>query len=517
MNSVECWTDRGKEALWKKLYVFLLCMAFLMRIYFYIFPKNLWLDEAMVALAIDRASWSELLRGQFNYYQSCPLFFAVINKILNVYTSYSPHVLYFLPTIAGMFLLLLLLKLCQVYEKSNLLAFVCIALAASCKMPLYYSSEFKQYIFEGLVSIFLLLNFIRDMHTETFRDKILSYRYPLLSSISLLIATPSVFVSAAIFMVIFIYLLINERRSFFYILWMTCSRYIVFLLISLIYYFFFLKNDATQQVMSAYWEKFFIPHDINAWPEYIKNVVIPIWFGMFTVSYLRHFFAGVILLAFIIGCNFVYKRNRYEFAVCILPFIFATIAAYGIYPPGHPGLIGARLSFYLFPIIIFISSIGLFHVIKKLFVLIRNKYFQQSLIFLICFFVLCFNFGYISSGLAHQQTFSLFNTAYEEKKDNDCVLIYSASEPALQYWEIVSNKKINYIVIQSNIFKLEYKKIEESLPPNIFSYDKLFIVYSHSWDGASEKMRKIFLEHGCHVETTREVGAVLQKISKRLD
>ena len=515
MSRNEYQIGSSQEKLREKTCFFLLCVAFLVRLYFYIFPKNLWLDEAMIALAIDKASWSELLRGQLSYNQSCPLFFAIVNKVLNVCTSYSPHALYFLPTAAGIVLLVLLVKLCRSYEKNSLLALICIALAASCKIALYYSSEFKQYIFEGLVTVFLLLNFIRDLHSGTLSKKIISYKYPLLFGISFLISTPSVFVSAAIFYAIFIYLLKENQYNFYNTLRIICSRYVVFIVICLAYYFFYLKNDAMQQFMYMYWKNFFIPHNISAWPDYACRVVKPIWCGMFTTIYsLKSSFPIMILFSFISGYYFVYKRNRYEFVACILPFVFAVIAAFGIYPPGHEGLLGARLSFYLFPIIIFVSSVGLYNIFNKFFAYSKKPYWQYIVIILICCSVLCINFKFLTSGLAHQQTFSLFETVHEKKKDSDYVLIYSYSEPALSYWEKISNKKIDYTILQHDIFNFDDKKIEKQLPQDVFSHNKLFIVYSHSWDGASEKMKKIFLNHGYHVETSTDVGAVLQIVSR---
>ena len=59
----------------------------------------------MIALAIDKASWLDIFKGKFSYYQSCPIGFAIINKIINIYTGYSQYALYIIPTILGISIL----------------------------------------------------------------------------------------------------------------------------------------------------------------------------------------------------------------------------------------------------------------------------------------------------------------------------------------------------------------------------------------------------------------------------
>ena len=86
----------------------LIAYCVFIRCYLYIYHKDLWLDESAIADAIYEASWSDLLAGRLPRMQSCPLAFAVINKLLSYITSYSPYVLYFLPTVAGISIALLI-------------------------------------------------------------------------------------------------------------------------------------------------------------------------------------------------------------------------------------------------------------------------------------------------------------------------------------------------------------------------------------------------------------------------
>lgn len=142
-----------------------LVITFISRIYHYFIHKNLWLDENLIAMAIYKTPLIDLLQGKYEYNQSCPLLFGLYNKILAIITNYSPSILYFIPTIVGILLILLIVKFCIQYD-GILYAFICVAIISVCKMPLYYSTEFKQYIFEATATIFLLSNVIHDIQKQ---------------------------------------------------------------------------------------------------------------------------------------------------------------------------------------------------------------------------------------------------------------------------------------------------------------------------------------------------------------
>lgn len=222
------------------------------------------------------------------------------------------------------------------------------------------------------------------------------------------------------------------------------------------------------------------------------------------------------LLSFLGGCYALFKKNRYACAACLLPFLFAFFASFGFYPPGatHGGIQGARLSFYLFPIIIFVSATGILYIINKSSFHININVIKYITAGAICIFILFTNGKYIAKGIEYQQTFNFFNTVYTEKKDNDIVFVYNWTEPALRYWQRVNQKKFAYTVIPSDIFTLPENEFESTLPKNIFSQRKIFILYSHYWQNQPEKMEKILLKHGYHVETIHDEIAALQKVYK---
>ena len=126
------------------------CIAVTVRIYFYIQHKDLWCDESLLFSALYHGSWGDILQCKLLFAQCCPIFFAVVNKFLLCF-SCKQHILYFLPTCVGIGLLLIYLLLSEKMG-GKLYALICCSLISVIYMPIYYSSEFKQYIFEAFVS-----------------------------------------------------------------------------------------------------------------------------------------------------------------------------------------------------------------------------------------------------------------------------------------------------------------------------------------------------------------------------
>lgn len=144
--------------------VSILVIAIVTRIYLYSYHKDFWIDESMLACALYNGSWTDILQCKLEYTQCCPLFFALLAKAISPF-SYTQYTLYFLPTCAGIALCLLIYA-AAVRLEGKLYALLCCFFMCILKMPVYYSSEFKQYIFEGCLAIAMLFIFIRDIQEK---------------------------------------------------------------------------------------------------------------------------------------------------------------------------------------------------------------------------------------------------------------------------------------------------------------------------------------------------------------
>lgn len=141
----------------KKTVIVLLGIAIVTRLYLYWYPKDLWLDEGAIFWTLYHGSWENIFSGHLPS-QSCPLFFAVYNKLL-FHFSCTQHALYFLPTCTGIALVMLFAALARKID-GDVYAVLCVALFCIFRTFVYYSSEFKPYIFDAFISSFLIYIYI---------------------------------------------------------------------------------------------------------------------------------------------------------------------------------------------------------------------------------------------------------------------------------------------------------------------------------------------------------------------
>lgn len=510
---------------------FLLCIliAAMTRIYFYIYPKDLWLDEAMIALAIDKASWLDIFKGKFSYYQSCPIGFAIINKIINIYTGYSQYALYIIPTILGISILVLLCRFCICYDRNKLFVFICISIFAVCKNPLYYSSEFKHYIYEMLVAVILLFIFFNDLRKKNCSNIFTSFKYPMLFIVCLVFSNTSIFFAISLCFTMYIYVLCQKESKFVKTTSIFVSRYFIFGVFCLVYYLFYLKNEETSRFMQSYWGKYFIPHSLDGLSAYAENVFIPFFIGLLRTANIKYF-SFILLPFFIAGFICIYRKNKYEFLSLFLVFVIATVAAFGFYPFGHAGVIGGRLSSYLVPVIIFIASYGLY---KMLYFLYIKMQLKMCCVWFLCVgmivFVVNTNIAYLSSDIRCQQTFSFFNEIKKKYTEGDFVCIYKYTAVVLKYWMLINNEKFDCIVfcekggfedpivdIQNDIGG-EEKIFISDLPDEFAGKKRIFIVYSHTFYDESVPQRafNFFKKLGYSIQIERDNGSELHILTKK--
>ncbi len=119
-----------------------------LRIGFFLYPRTLWLDEAMIALNM-RESVSTLLRGQLYYYQRAPLGWLLTQKGLFEIFGHSAMAQRLPSLLAGIAAYLLLADAARRWLKP-MPALIVVALATLAPLPVYYCAEVKHYAFDLL-------------------------------------------------------------------------------------------------------------------------------------------------------------------------------------------------------------------------------------------------------------------------------------------------------------------------------------------------------------------------------
>ncbi len=131
----------------------LISICLFSRLFVYLSPKDLWLDEAALWATLKDLNFRTLLKGQLGT-QAAPIMFVIINKIIIKYLGQSLLYLRFLPCLASVLSVFLMYKLCKKF--SIYYAFFSLLILSLCITPIYYAGEFKQYPIEFFVNLIIV-------------------------------------------------------------------------------------------------------------------------------------------------------------------------------------------------------------------------------------------------------------------------------------------------------------------------------------------------------------------------
>ncbi|MEM1318794.1 MAG: hypothetical protein AAGG75_00990 [Bacteroidota bacterium] len=143
---------RWPSTIWINL---LLGIGILLRVYLYLLNRALWLDEAMLANNLLDRGFAGLAQPLADN-QSAPLGQLWLTKLLTLGLGYSEYVLRLPALVAGLLALFLFLRLARklFFGKWVLWA---LAFFVFCDPHIYYSSEFKQYAFDVVITLAITL------------------------------------------------------------------------------------------------------------------------------------------------------------------------------------------------------------------------------------------------------------------------------------------------------------------------------------------------------------------------
>ncbi|OHU83210.1 hypothetical protein BKN38_05745 [Helicobacter sp. CLO-3] len=200
MKNIFNYFKENANNIYKILAILLIALGIIARLYNYIWHKDLWHDEALLALSIYSIPFSEIffkpLPTTVDWLpQAAPLGFLAFTKLLGVVFGYSEHVLYFLPLICGVGTLILAYMIGKrLFDDFGTLAFV--ALVVGSMGLLHYSTEFKQYGIEAFIGFLLLYLYIRNTSLRAFS---------IIASICILFSNTAIFLIIP-FLIIYIYI-----------------------------------------------------------------------------------------------------------------------------------------------------------------------------------------------------------------------------------------------------------------------------------------------------------------------
>lgn len=448
-----------------------LALGVLARIYCYVWHKDLWLDEAMLAFSMYGISFRELFFAPLPFTQAAPIGVLLVSKVLGVAFGYSEWVLYFLPFVCGLGTLILAYMIGKRLF-SPFGCFVFILLAVGNMGLLHYTTEFKQYGIEAFCSFLMIYIYIYI--------RVWSKGEPLYLSLSIiacsLFAYTALFLGAAMYLA----LLIAHRKR---ILSFLREHFLYFLLLGgfvALYYLLYIRYQRVDGFYE-YWQSLFLPHSLSAYPAFIKDTLLGVLEGF--TPFIKSQAVPVYMCMGLLGLVVAYKQSRFIFTLCVCALlVWVALSILRIYPFGHSGVIGGRLSLYMTPV---------FNLLCCYFLVFMYSRWKWAGIALVAgiLAVTLLRYGKIYPHWHYiQQTHALTATLQTQAKGDDLVLIYRASKPAFMYYSFLDGYGIAdtqspkgaqapYTGVRFTTFDKDLAKLEQTLRQT--KSKRVYLLISH--------------------------------------
>ena len=329
----------------KKIYnygiIAIVILGILIRCFAYFRNLSFWGDEAALGLNIMNKSYYELFKG-LDYLQVAPPMFLVISKFLYqtfnpVYDCLRDLLLRWLSAAAGIAAIPLFYYYIKLFLKDKLSMITGMLIFVFNTTTILYCAQFKQYSFELLVSILLMIVFYKIIFEDKFR-----WYYSAIIAIAPWFSLSSLFIIGSYFLLI----LYKKPKS-------LIKSYLPFFISFVLFYFFSLKpvSNYNYEGMYTWWQNGY------GFVSLLHPMRVAIRFGeMFSFNKLTAECTGAFMLV-VAACSLfpLNKDNRLKKLFIYLPIVLTFFAsALKLYP------IEARLILFLYPLfVVAISSYNL--------------------------------------------------------------------------------------------------------------------------------------------------------------
>lgn len=432
----------------KYLYILVLALILLLgcflRIRLYILNPGLHHDEANLALNLMNNSFAELFIP-LERNQICPPFFMIVSKFIyrflkfNNCAEFSDMLLRTFPLISGISVMFLFPLLLNSIYKNKLLNIIGTLVLALNKFAVYYSCVFKQYSFELLIAVLIILIFYNlNLSKENFNKNIFLF---ILLGLSPLLSYSSYFfiIGIAIYL-IYSYLKSKENYILLYLFAVVFPAFIIGLVVILPSYF------VNKAFMNTYWHQNF---ELN-FIDFIKVFFYPNIYN-FNFNYLY------ISIAIVISCGIMLKENLKLFLIVSFPFIITFLSCYySMYPAEE------RLLLFIYPsfIIIFLFIISMIKIFRSCYI---NIIIDCLILLYLCNFILYpqATVDYILKPDVARDVWEYFYKHY----DGNTPVIFAGSKNSQEYYNKFFPVKRSSCSFSNSI---SLRKLYNNIPPGTY-------------------------------------------------
>lgn len=442
-----------RNAIWHISALVLLAFGIIARICFYVNHKDLWLDEASLAFCVYGVPLKDIFFQPLPNLQAAPLGFLLFSKGLGKIFGYSEYVLYFLPLMCGIGSLILSMLIGKKLA-GNFGGFIFLLLLVGSQNLLYYTTEFKQYGVEAFCSFLLLYLYVIANSTKGNPKSFVGFYIACM--ICIVFANTAIFIATAIGVGI----LYQNRNNLAAFLKTNAVWILGVGIFFVLYYVFYLKFQRVDGFYT-YWEKHFLPLSLNAYPEFIEEILSIL--SSFTP--LKAKYVWLYIIIWLIGICIAFKERKDIFIICVTAIsLYILLSLFRIYPFGHGGVIGSRLSLYMSPIF-YLPCCHMFICCIKRGMTLR---IVMSIIIVSLCYKTFLNYKHTyPNGLFIEQTHALITQANEHYELGDLILVYNGMNPAYKYYSLIDSISNPYKNFSDDLKEVE-NIIQASNAKNIY-------------------------------------------------
>ncbi len=451
-----------------------------LRIFAFSSNRSLWLDEAYIALNIINRSFFELTKV-LDRNQSAPIGFLWVEKIMVSLPGNQDLLLRTFPLIAGIVSMVLMWKLSRKFFH-NFFALIPLLLFSINDRLIYYSSEVKQYSFDVLVVLILLLLAIKFFEDQSnFRQLLI---LGIAGALLIWFSHPSIFILSGIGLALLFDHFMRRKKTGILLLigiitvWLASFGF---------EYIISLRGIALQTGLNTYWSDYFMP--VPPWSN-------PYWFVstwkdlIFFLGYKNNPLTIGVSIIFLVGVLSTSKQKFIKSLLLLSPFLLILVAS-GMekYP------FFRRLLLFIFPILFLMITAGLegIHSILSC----KNKIVARLLTVVLVIFLILLpgqaSFGRISHPIQKENTKALLTSLQSKWEENDIVYVhYSAAAAFLYYSEQFGFTKEEYSIgKRSN----EKPKLYKGEIDQLNHDGRIWILFSHQSSEFVQKDKVYILKY----------------------
>jgi len=449
--------------------IFIITLGCLFRIHEYLSNRSLWLDEALLSENITQRNYMSLLEP-LGARQNAPIGFLWFSKLSTQILGNYEYALRFPALVFGLLSILIFALILHRYFDRPV-ATLSLAFFAFSDPLIFYSAEVKQYSGE-LMACLLILGLTLYVADKGVR-LIFSIIFGIIGGLLLIISSSVVFfmASAAIYLTIY-FLKSKDWQNLKWSMVMYCPWGLLFIL----NYWLFLSRSVGQSGLQTSWEArgFFPPIPFLSPINQTVRWYIDTFYNIFE-SPGGFVASGLAAFLFIIGCGYIYHKQKHTLFVFLLPIIF-TFAASVLrkYPftTMTDSIHGGRLLLHLTPILFILIAEGVYYFIKE----------NNSKIVIVLLITLMTNpvlqsFNRLSNPRTLEEIKPVIEYVMKNREPNDAIYVSNRTRHQFRYY-------LNLLSLQQPQYVIQGFRIREETMDDFFSsirhHDRVWLIFSYT-------------------------------------